>query len=330
MSEDYIRPFPGVIRIEPAGACNLRCSHCPTGTVAMARGIMRPELFARVLGEVKAHIDAVRVVVLYHGGEPLLNKHLWGWIREVKAAGVPFVKTVSNGMRLDDAAIAKLVDSGLDHIEISLDGLSDVESDFIRRDSEYATIVANVKRLIEHKDSVGAETPRIFIASTQFFTRGSDDDLGRDPSPPRHLVDEFSGEYAAGIAGFKCSWAMVWPHMETLEDIYETYSDPDDTEIRDRCDHVDSTVTIRWNGDVVACCFDLTSKFVLGNVLQDDLETIWNNRRFLGLRRSIATRKLIPLCANCKVVAPATYLTLKPAVAARLRAEAKAGSASPS
>jgi radical SAM protein with 4Fe4S-binding SPASM domain len=100
--------------------------------------------------------------------------------------------------------------------------------------------------------------------------------------------------------------------MEVLDAVYEVYQDPYHSEPIHYCDLVDYTMTIRWNGDVVACCYDLTSRYVLGNVHQDDLATIWNSDKFLGLRRSIETGRFIPLCANCNVVKPNTFLLLRP------------------
>jgi len=47
--DKYIFSFPKVLRIEPAGLCNLKCQHCPTGTVDMKRGIMNMKTFQVVL-----------------------------------------------------------------------------------------------------------------------------------------------------------------------------------------------------------------------------------------------------------------------------------------
>jgi MoaA/NifB/PqqE/SkfB family radical SAM enzyme len=107
------RPLPPVIRIEPASACNLRCGHCPTGTVEMARGLMSEKVFARVLSETAKHVPPIRVAVLYHGGEPLLNKSFPEMARAVKSLGIPKVKTVTNGMFLRAEIIPPIVRSGL-------------------------------------------------------------------------------------------------------------------------------------------------------------------------------------------------------------------------
>ncbi len=283
----------------------------------MPRSSMSWETFERVCTDLSKHLDEIKTVVLYHGGEPLLNKRFVEMVRRLKQLGVPTVKTVSNGMLLTDAHIKGLVSSGLDMIECSLDGQSAEENNFIRRNCDAATVLTNVKRLLTHRRAVGATTPQVFISSTQFLTPESH--VAKDqPAPaPAYVVDALSGEFSGEIAGYKTTWAMRWPHMEVLDDVYDLYQDPYSTGELNYCDLVDFTITVRWNGDVVSCCYDLTSRYVLGNVLKEDLASIWNGKRYLGLRRSIDTKKFIPLCASCNKVKPNVYLLEKPEVRAR-------------
>jgi hypothetical protein len=156
-------------------------------------------------------------------------------------------------MLLSESASRDLIVAGLDAIEISLDGQSPKENDIIRRKCNYGTVVSNIKTLIACKKRLHSDIPQIFIASTQFLDpkshRGHE-----DPKPPDYLLEEFSGEYEIEIEGFKSTWAMRWPHMEVLDEIFDLYQEPGDIEIRNVCDHVENTITIRWNGDVVACC----------------------------------------------------------------------------
>ena len=65
--------LPRVLRIEPASQCNLSCIHCPTGTIDMNRGVMEKEVMHAVLDSIEVSRSSVKVVVFYHGGEPLLN-----------------------------------------------------------------------------------------------------------------------------------------------------------------------------------------------------------------------------------------------------------------
>jgi radical SAM protein with 4Fe4S-binding SPASM domain len=305
----FIYPFPRVIRIEPAGACNLTCSHCPTGTIQMTRGTMRWETFELILKSIEANRNAVKVVVLYHGGEPLLNRKFPQMIEAVKNLGIPFVKTVSNGMLMTEASLAGIVTHRLDAIEFSLDGQSPEENNRIRRNCDFETVVTNVKRLIEYKWQYQAEKPKVYVSTTQFVDPATYT-KGQKAQPPQYLLDTFTGKYASEIT-YKCHFAMRWPHMEVLEDTYGIYYDPYDQESINHCDHVENTMTVRWNGEVVPCCYDLTSQYVCGNVHQDDLAVIWNNHAYLKIRETIDGKQYNTLCENCNVVRPNVYLTLK-------------------
>ncbi len=126
-------PIPPVVRIEPASACNLRCLHCPTGVVDMTRSVMNPATFDRVLEQLAPHVPPVRVMMMYRGGEPFMNKRFLDMVNSVKVQGVPLVKTVSNGMVIKEELWEPIVTSGLDAIDISFDGTSPEENDAIRR-----------------------------------------------------------------------------------------------------------------------------------------------------------------------------------------------------
>lgn len=188
MLSEYIRPFPKVIRIEPAGACNLACSHCPTGTIKMPRGIMNSDTFAKIMHSLRKNINSVKVVVLYHGGEPLLNKSFTQMVKTVKSIGIPLVKTVSNGMLLTETVIDDIIDSKLDAIEISLDGDKPEINNLVRRNSDYNKVIANIKTLINRKIERNSEKPQVFVSSTQFL-KNSADLLNEDiPTPPLFII----------------------------------------------------------------------------------------------------------------------------------------------
>lgn len=189
MLSEYIRPFPKVIRIEPAGACNLACSHCPTGTIKMPRGIMNSDTFAKIMHSLRKNINSVKVVVLYHGGEPLLNKSFTQMVKTVKSIGIPLVKTVSNGMLLTETVIDDIIDSKLDAIEISLDGDKPEINNLVRRNSDYNKVIANIKTLINRKIERNSEKPQVFVSSTQFL-KNSADLLNEDiPTPPIYYLN---------------------------------------------------------------------------------------------------------------------------------------------
>ena len=60
------------------------------------------------------------MMVFYHGGEPLLNKSFYSMVSNVRELSNDLlIKTVTNGMSLNESNILKLLKCGLDEVEIS-------------------------------------------------------------------------------------------------------------------------------------------------------------------------------------------------------------------
>jgi radical SAM protein with 4Fe4S-binding SPASM domain len=68
-------------------------------------------------------------------------------------------------------------------------------------------------------------------------------------------------------------------------------------------------LTVDFAGRVVACCRDLRSEYVLGNLLETPAAEIWNGERMTALRRALAERRpdAIGVCANCDVPWSGSY-----------------------
>jgi radical SAM protein with 4Fe4S-binding SPASM domain len=300
--------LPKVVRIEPAGACNLHCIHCPTGVNKPEpgeRGVMSSATFARALELLKK--DLPDIVVLYHGGEPLLNKKFPEMVRQVKELGVRFVKTVSNGMLLTEPIMRGIVAAGLDAIEFSLDGESPEENNRIRVGCDFRTVVANVKRLIDVRDEMGRAVPQVFISNA--YARDPAAPPDAQAETPRFLREAFSGRYGDQIA-FKSFFMIFWPGLRAGD--YERVVTPRPTGPHvNFCDHVVNTISVRWNGDVVPCCYDISSQYVVGNINEQPLDALWNNERYIELRRRIYEGRYPPLCALCPVVRPNLFLRPK-------------------
>lgn len=141
--------IPRVVRIEPTSICNFRCKHCTTGLrINKSIGTMDRKSFDMIFDKIKnIHFN---VAVLYHGGEPLLNKDLFYFVEKMKLIS-NFVKFVTNGSLLNDSNINKILKSGLDLIEFSFDGHSAEENDLIRQGSNFNTISFKIKKLINAK-----------------------------------------------------------------------------------------------------------------------------------------------------------------------------------
>ena len=302
-----IKLFPKVLRIEPASKCNLGCVHCPTGTIEMTRGVMSLEVFEKILLEIKKNVQYIKVIVLYHGGEPFLNKNFFYMLNEIKKINKNiFVKTVSNGTVLNEKIIKKIVESDLDLIEFSLDGQSAEDSEKIRKKSNTEKILKNIKELLNQKKSLGKKALKINICSTQFFQKENFVGDYTSPKTANWILENFKDEEVE----FKNFFAMQWPSMNEEINDFEKIT-VKDREDKNSCDHLDETLTIRSDGNVVPCCYDLTTKLKMGNIMTNGLKEIWNNSLYINLRKSIEKKKFISICKNCNVVRPPVYLVPK-------------------
>lgn len=275
----------------------------------MDRGLMAWETFEKVLAEINKNLDSVKVVVLYHGGEPLLNKHFFKMARAIKNAGEIFIKMNSNGMVMTPSIAKELVSSGIDTVYFSLDGLSKDENDLVRKGACANTIIKNIKSLIDIKREMKASTPEIVITTTQFArdVEGSCK-IPNESEIPTWITEVFSGDYS--VSGFKSYFAIKWPEMGDFTGNFNLHSNPKQ-KLLTYCDHVENTVTVRADGSVVACCYDLLNNLVMGNIHNNTLSEIWANSKYVSLRRSIAEGCPPVFCRNCGVISPTQHLIPK-------------------
>jgi sulfatase maturation enzyme AslB (radical SAM superfamily) len=278
LEESLVRQaLPTHIRIETASACNLRCQHCTTGVAYKStdRRVMSMEMFERVLDQVRT-LTTIRTAIMYLGGEPLLNKHHATMCQRVKAeTQITTVKFVTNAMLLTEKWCDEIAAANVDGIHISIDGRSPEENDRIRVGASYETIRDNVRMLEKRLREAGCQT-RIMLANT-IFRRP--DDLMR-PTVPEFIRRDFPGIKVSS------GYAMVWPGMTaqdtTLDDLQVYQEKP-----RRFCDHPFYDLAVRANGDIILCCYDISGRQVMGNVMKDDLLELYQSERYVQIRRAM-------------------------------------------
>jgi radical SAM protein with 4Fe4S-binding SPASM domain len=209
-------------------------------------------------------------------------------------------------MSLNERNISKFLECDFNEVEISLDGLSPAESQEIRVKSDSRKIIRNIKQLIRARDKISSSL-KISISTTQFLRARADIEYPEKliPVTPDWLTDELPD-----TVNFKPYLAMRWPHMNVDKQYELVYVNGED---RNYCDHPVNTITIRYNGDIVPCCYDLTSQLLMGNIMHKSLLGIFNGDKYRSLRSSIEEKKYKPLCMNCNLVRPQVYL-VKPEI----------------
>lgn len=133
------------VYIEPTSRCNLTCETCIRKTWKEAMGDMDAATFDRLADELRRfpHLDSV----MFGGfGEPTIHPDILRMVRVVKDLGVR-VEMVTNGTLLDDAMLTGLMESGLDGLWVSFDGVTEASFEDIREGAGFQAVVSSLKRL---------------------------------------------------------------------------------------------------------------------------------------------------------------------------------------
>ena len=108
------------------GRCNLRCRHCYMDAPTARYGELPTGDMVRIIDQFeRAGVQRVHLT----GGEPLLRDDLWDLVRELTERRIGVHQISTNGLLLDDEALARLRDCDVDPIiHFSYDGLGSHDS----------------------------------------------------------------------------------------------------------------------------------------------------------------------------------------------------------
>lgn len=295
-------PFPKVIQLQTINACQAACKMCPYPAFkdVFARGRMDDDLFDKITDEIAEHPEVETFVPMLQN-EPFLDKHIFEKIARFKrrTAGRVSVELVTNGALLTDEHIARLRDSELDVLDISLDALSREVYEKIRIGLDYDDVLAGVERVI------AADLP-----GTSVFVR-----LVRQRDNA-HEVRAFAGRWRArGVPVFIYD---VTNRTGAVEQFDEAIRVPPTSGLRallgeatrgasrawlGHCPIPFASASILHNGDVLMCTHDWAREEIVGNVTNATLSNIWNGERMTDIRSLISQRKYeaVPACRACSL-----------------------------
>lgn len=154
---------PVNIQIETSVDCNLNCAMCgfhdesvKKRHVESTRCLFTSESFDPLLA-------STQWVNLYGCGEPLMKPLFWQFLDAVKKHSDASVRVVTNGTLLHAENRARLLDSPVKLLEISLDGASE-RSYWRIRGFDFNRVVRNVTDLVRERDRAGRSDIEIRIA----------------------------------------------------------------------------------------------------------------------------------------------------------------------
>lgn len=288
-------------RIEVSRVCNLKCHACPMGSNKVKnKKLMSYNDFKKIIKLVNR---SVKEISLFNFGEPLLNPHIIKMIKFAKDNGIKIINLHSNGLLLNKELSQGLIESGLDNISVSIDGVSNETYTKYRVGGDLNKLLKNIREFVGIKKDMGVKKP-IIEAQLVIMKHNENEidkfsEICKDIGVDRVVYKTFNADMS-GYEDRNTNSKFIPTNIK-----YSRYKTTKAKEI-DNCYKLDhcmwpwENLVVNANGDIALCCNDYNADYKLGNILKDDNWWDIENRRKLQ-NDMIRDKSKIKICKHCSM-----------------------------
>jgi len=248
--------------------------------------------------------DYLFQVFLYDWGEPFLNRDIYEIIRFNTSENMGTVVSSNFNIPLD---AKRLVESGLEHLIISADGVTQSVYERYRIGGKLDLVLNNLKEVVRAKEEANSKFP--YIEWQCLVTRWNEFQLEDIKKTALSWgVDEVR---FANINFFTAEDRQKaeeeWLPQNPIYGVHASKSASTRKGRRRPCYWLWRTAIVNVNGGVTPCClFDIPD---WGNAFDEPFLSVWNNEKYTEARirsqESNQIRKIKLVCDNCN--APFIY-----------------------
>ncbi|MBL7890835.1 MAG: radical SAM protein [Bacteroidia bacterium] len=286
------------INIEFVSYCNLRCKLCSLDH-EKTKVRMSPETLSHFFDEFlnDDRFRSVKTIHLYNAGEVLLHpklEEMLSIIRKYKEIAAkekkhfPKIALLTNATILDEENSAILIRSGvLDHIRFSMDGGNKEKFEEMRLRAKWDVFVKNISSFCELNHKSEKPIPTGIITLVEYENK----------LHTKWMSDEFK-KLLNMVDGYELRYAHNWGGEVEIEEL----KDKNKKAYKVGCSLLMHQLVLLPNGDITVCCADLNSKGVIGNILKEDLFSIYRKPQRLDMLHKFmkGKKKEIDLCKDCE------------------------------
>ena len=293
--------------------CNLKCRHCGSDCKTNSTFPDMPfDDFLNAIQPIKKHYPKNSIVVAIMGGEPLLRKDLAECGKKLRENGFRW-GMVTNGYAYDEAMHSKMISAGMGSITVSLDGLEENHNWLRNNSKSFERAVKSLELVVSYPrlnyDVVTcvhqrnfAELPALkdFLISKnikkwRIFTIAP---IGRAAENPEMLL---SNEQTRQLMNFIAETRR----NDKRIDLYfscESYVGDYERKVRDSyffCHAGINIGSVLIDGSISACP-NIDRSFVQGNIYNDNLLEVWENRFDVMRNRNWCKTGIFKNCKDFK------------------------------
>ncbi len=301
--------FPKIIELEITNHCNFKCIMCPTGigTAKRARGYMDDTVYQKLIEEVASELrcipDGPGIAVKFVGqGEPLLHPRAIEYIAYAHEHGL-ITHLTTNGSLLSDDMIKRIVDEQiLDSVKFSFQGIDPQGYLTLRQKDGFDELIDRISTMY----MIRADHPKPYMTIGTSITSENSERVDRFIS----MAGEICDKVEVGMTQLEASELTLVRDDSVRRKLIELQSrQKSDKRRYVCCPQVFDVITVRWNGDISACCADINGDMTLGNLNDTSLSECWNGERENAFRSILAQGRYedIIACKDCYDVYGWTY-----------------------
>lgn len=325
--------LPTYLQVEPVGQCNLRCQMCsiqfrrdgpPYGPLAF----MDFERFTGIVDQ----FDTLQDLHLQGLGEPTMHPRFFDMVRYAADKGIR-VTTNSNLTLLNARRAERCVECGLDCLHVSIDGASAATYERIRKRAHFDRVVRNLELLLETRERLGSERPRIRMVVVimrqnlhelpelvrmahrwqmeSMFVQHLCHDFGESSLPAHYrpmrdfvqeqtLLEEDPHRVAHyfGLAREVAEKLGVDLRLPRTQPRVH----PPGTPGRKRCSWPWTGAYVSYQGYAMPCCMVSTpDRINFGNMGEQGVAAVWDSREFAQFREQLASDDPPEICRSCAI-----------------------------
>lgn len=270
------------IQIEFSSVCNLRCIECPQRLMKRKRQFMSDAVFTRVLEYVCRIPDERRIkgypptIITHKDGEPLLHPRFQQYIKEISDAQPDYRFNIyTNGI--------KLTKEFVDFLESLPNETRLLISFHFYNESGSRNDYETVDKTLQ--DCLYEEHKKVEFIFTSHVTRFCTEEFLQEWEKKHRSRDNYVTKPFVALNTHINPWTDLIHENNTVTFEGCPYSD---------FGHLFIGVT----GNVIPCCMDLEEELIMGNIMEDPYNRIFNRlERFYERLRE--KRNFEPLCLRC-------------------------------
>ena len=266
--------------------CNFKCSFCPRNyddfsNYAGSFKHMPISLFKKIVDDLKAFPDKLKVLRLFFLGEPLLCPDFLSILKLAVTENIAErIEISTNASMLTENLSKEIINTvekykGNFYLRVSIYSVLQEKNEAITKSKiSVDKIYKNVAFFKQYRDLISAGGIRVYAKMLDSY---SDEN------------EQFLNMYRSAVDEVEIEEPMNWSGYEGRDLLASTYSPSEIQALHNKkmpkvCAYPFHTLAIQSDGNAVCCCVDWTRHTLVGNVNNESLFEIWHGDKLRNLQ----------------------------------------------